>query len=68
MELPAIDEVAALVHDEWIAHKLTNGITSRLAAEDGEELMVPFAQLSEQAKNLDRMLVQSVYNAINIIQ
>jgi hypothetical protein len=33
-------------------------------AEDGEELMVPYDQLSEKAKDLDRGTVKAVYAAI----
>ncbi len=43
--------------------KLRQNITSR-KAEDGEELMVPYDQLSEKAKDLDRETVKAVYAAI----
>jgi hypothetical protein len=43
--------------------KLAQGITSR-KSEKGEELMVPYEQLSEEAKGLDRQTVQAVYDAI----
>jgi RyR domain len=63
MKLPDIEIVAAAVHQEWMDNKLAQGITSR-PAEDGEEQMVPYAQLSERAKQQDRVTVQAVYRAI----
>lgn len=43
--------------------KRSQGVTSRLA-EDGEELMRPYAELSEQAKDLDRNTVRTVFAAM----
>lgn len=43
--------------------KRAQGVTSR-KSEDGEELMVPYGQLSEKAKELDRGTVRAVYSAI----
>lgn len=43
--------------------KRAQGVTTR-KAEDGEELMVPYADLSEKAKELDRGTVRAVYQAI----
>lgn len=63
MNLPDIEKVAAKVHDAWIQGKLSKGITSR-KAEDGEELMVPYEQLSEPQKAMDRNTVKAVYLAI----
>jgi len=61
--LPDLELVSAKAHDAWMAGKAKQGIASR-KAEDGEELMVPYAQLSEKAKELDRGMVRSVYAAI----
>ena len=55
MELPDIELVSAKVHESWIKSKLNLGVTSR-KAEDDEELMVPYSELSEKAKSLDRIL------------
>ncbi len=63
MELPDIEIVAAKVHEAWMASKRKQNVTSR-KAEDGEELMVPYEQLSEKAKDLDRETVKAVYAAI----
>lgn len=63
MNLPDIENVAAAVHSAWMDSKLAQGITSRMS-EDGEQLMVPYAALSEKAKELDRATVRAVYRAI----
>ena len=63
MVLPDIEKVAEEVHSAWIASKKSQGIHSR-KSEDGEELMIPYDQLSEKAKDLDRNTVKAVYAAI----
>jgi len=63
MELPDIEAVSAKVHDAWMVGKRAQGVTTR-QAEDGEELMVDYAELSEKAKDLDRGMVRAVYAAI----
>lgn len=63
MNLPDIEAVAAKVHEAWRESKLTQGITTR-RSEKGEELMVDYEQLSEEAKELDRATVRAVYAAI----
>jgi hypothetical protein len=63
VKLPDLEAVAAEVHVAWMASKRAQGIASR-KAEDGEELMAPYAQLSEPAKDLDRNTVRAVYAAI----
>ena len=66
MNLPDVEAVAAKVHQAWIQTKLSQGITSR-KSETGEELMVAYDQLSEPAKELDRVAVRAVYDAIQSI-
>jgi hypothetical protein len=66
MNLPDIEAVAARVHEAWMQAKLARGITSR-KSETGEELMVSYEQLSEEAKELDRGTVKAVYAAIEAI-
>ena len=51
------------MHEFWLASRRALGTTSRLS-ETGEELMVPYHQLSEAAKELDRVTVRAVYAAI----
>ena len=63
MDLPDIEIVAAKVHEAWMNSKKKRGITTR-KSESGEELMVPYEKLSEEAKELDRASVQAVYAAI----
>jgi hypothetical protein len=62
-ELPDIEAVSAKVHEAWVRSKRAQGITSR-KSETGEELMVPYEQLSEPARELDRDSVRAVYEAI----
>lgn len=64
MDLPDVELVAAKVHEAWMASKRAEGISSR-KLETGEELMVPYNDLSEQAKELDRATVRAVYAAIH---
>ena len=61
--LPDVEAVAAAVHEAWMEAKRAQGVTSR-PSEWGEEQMVPYADLSERAKELDRATVRSVYAAI----
>ncbi|MBF9142032.1 RyR domain-containing protein [Hymenobacter properus] len=65
-QLPDLEMVAAKVHEAWMQTKRAQGVISRLS-ETGEELMVPYAQLSEPAKELDRMTVRTVYAAIKAV-
>ena len=62
-QLPDIEVVSAKVHEAWMDSKRQAGVTSR-KSESGEELMVPYEQLSEPAKELDRATVRAVYEAI----
>ena len=63
MTLPDIELVSAKVHDAWMEQKVKAGVFSR-KLETGEELIVPYDMLSEQAKELDRATVRAVYQAI----
>ncbi len=63
MNLPDIETVSARVHDAWVKTKRAQGITTR-KSESGEELMVEYDELSEEAKELDRNSVRAVYAAI----
>lgn len=59
-----IEQIAAAAHEGWMAAKRAQGITSR-QAEWGEEFMVPYAEMSERAKDIDRSAVNSVLDAID---
>ena len=63
IKLPDIELVAAQVHEAWIKSKKAQGVSSR-KSEDDEQLMVPYEELSENAKDLDRNTVKAVYSAI----
>ena len=67
MNLPDIEKVAAKVHEAWMEAKRARGVTSR-KSETGEELMVAYEQLSEEAKELDRSSVRAVYKAIESLK
>jgi len=56
MNLPDIELVSAAVHKAWMDSKLANGVTSR-KSEDGEELMVPYEDLTEKSKTNDHKIV-----------
>lgn len=60
--LPDIEKVCSKVHAAWMESKKAEGINSR--TKDGEELMVPYEELSDTAKNFDRVIVNAVYKAI----
>ena len=67
MKLPDIEAVASKVHEAWMQAKLAQGVKTR-KSETGEELMVDYEQLSEEAKELDRGSVRAVYAAIQSLQ
>lgn len=62
MDQATIDLVSDRVHETWMTAKRAAGVTTR-KLESGEELMVPYSQLSEQAKDLDRGTVKTVLSA-----
>ena len=66
-DLPDVEEVSAKVHEAWMAAKRRAGVTTR-KSESGEELMAPYEQLSEEAKDLDRSTVRAVYDAIRSLK
>jgi hypothetical protein len=59
-----IENISAVVHGNWMATKRSQGVTSRLS-ETGEELMVDYRDLSEDAKDLDRGTVRAVLAALD---
>lgn len=63
LNLPDIEKVCEVYHEKWMDGKKAASITSR-KTEDGEELMVPYNQLSDKAKEYIRNIVNNVYNAI----
>ena len=63
LQLPDLEMVSEKVHEAWLESKQAKGLTSRVS-ETGEELMVPYQQLTDAAKELDRITVRTVYAAI----
>ncbi len=59
-----IDRVAAKVHDSWVKVQYSRGVRSR-KTESGDEQMVPWEELSESAKDLDRAGVIAMIEAIH---
>jgi hypothetical protein len=66
MKLPDIEVVSGKVHEAWMEAKRAAGVSSR-KSETGEELMRPYGELSEAAKELDRASVRAVYAAIKAV-
>lgn len=62
-DLPDVEIVSAKAHEAWMNAKLKSGFTTR-KSESGEELMVPYSELTEAAKDLDRQVVLTIYAAI----
>jgi hypothetical protein len=58
-----VETLSAAAHDGWMVSKRLKGITSQ-KSESGEELMVPYDALSEEAKDLDRNVVRAGLEAI----
>lgn len=64
--LPDVEMVAEKVHESWMSEQRRRRIHSR-KAEDGEELMVPYSELSEEQKEIIRTLVRTLHAAIEAL-
>jgi hypothetical protein len=62
-DLPDIEKVSERVHADWVQKKRADGVESRQSTW-GEELIRPYTELSDRAKQLDRDTVEVVYGAI----
>jgi hypothetical protein len=62
-----IEKVSDRVHEKWMETKHSQGVKTR-RSENNEELMVPYSQLSEGAKDLDRNSVRAVLSALEEIE
>lgn len=63
LKLPDIDKVCEKYHEDWMKTKQAAGIQSKVNS-DGEELMKPFNELTDKAKEYTRNVVNGTYNAI----
>ena len=63
-----VEAISAKVHANWIESKLAKGVTSRKLDTTGEELMVDYNLLTEEAKDLDRGTVKTVVAAIQELE
>lgn len=61
-----VESVSSKVHEVWMENKKKNGVYTR-QSETGEELMVPYDMLSENAKDLDRGSVKAVLDALQAL-
>ena len=63
MNADLLEAVSAAVHAAWMEAKAAAGVTTR-RLETGEELLVPYEELSERAKDLDRGSVRAVLDGL----
>jgi hypothetical protein len=59
-----IEAMAESAHQAWWEAYLALGYTSR-RAEWGEEFMVPFADLSHQGQEFDRVIMRAILRALD---
>lgn len=64
MDGAALEAISEAVHNGWMDAKRAKGVASRKLDTTGEELLRPYAELSEEAKDLDRGTVRSVLEAL----
>lgn len=57
-----VEAMAESAHTAWVSWYTERGITSRLSA-SGEEFLVPFSELSEAGKDLDRTIMRAILNS-----
>lgn len=54
-----VEQLAEAAHEAWMAEKRRRGVTS-WPNEHGFEQMVPYAELSEDVKEFDRIVVRAI--------
>lgn len=59
-----VEMVSEAAHEGWMEGKRAQGIETR-QSEWGEELMVPYSDLSEKAKDLDRSTCKTVIELLD---
>lgn len=60
-----VDQIASDVHDEWMAGQTAAGNTSRTSTLTGAELMVPYAELADADREVDRATVRTVVDGLS---
>lgn len=68
-DLPDLETVAEMVHNSWWKEKTKQGFHApadcpQMGCVNCHPNMIPYDQLSEMAKDLDRATVRMVYEAI----
>jgi hypothetical protein len=58
-----VELLAAKSHEGYLVGKRASGTTSRLS-ESGEEVMVPYGELSESLKNINRAAAAAVLDGL----
>jgi len=58
-----VELLAAKSHEGYLAGKRAGGTTSRLS-ESGEEVMVPYEQLSESSKDINRAAAGAILDGL----
>lgn len=66
MSVDLIEALSEAAHAGWMEGKRAQGVGSRIS-EWGEEFMVPYSEMSERAKDIDRAAVRSVVDAIRAL-
>ena len=62
-DLPDVEDVAREIHVAWCERLTAEGVVSR-PAPAGFEQLVPWPDLPEEGRELNRLLVRRVYQAI----
>lgn len=61
-----VEAMAESAHNAWWTAYLDMGITSR-KAEWGEEFMVPYDELTERGKDLDRVIMRAILEKFTVM-
>lgn len=63
MNLPDVEFVAERLHEAWVLDKSSQGFHSYPDL-NGDELMLPYEDLSAEVKDHDQEIIQSIYDVI----
>jgi hypothetical protein len=62
--LPDPELIAQSLHEDWMAAKAAQGISTRPHPQTGDEQMLPWDQLTDTVKEENRRMVRAVYAEI----